>query len=63
MLTKARVAAAVFMDFLKAAAGQCAHADLCGCRWPSGASGKVGSPVCRGTGGEAGVVLSATVFA
>ena len=49
--------------FPQAAAGQCARADLCGCRWASDAPGKVGRPVCGGTGGEAGVVLSATLFA
>ena len=49
--------------FPQAAAGQCAGADLCGRRWAPDASGKVRCPVCGGTGGETGVVLSATLFA
>ena len=63
MLTKGRVTAAVFMDFLKRLLVNARSADLCGCRWASDAPGKVGRPVCGGTGGEAGVVLSATLFA
>ena len=63
MLTKGLAHRRGVQGFPQAAAGQCAHVDLCGCRWASDASGKVGCPVCGGAGGEAGVVLSATLFA